>query len=106
MAANPARERKLAEELTQAVGVQALVGINLRIRPLQICGAKNTGCAMPRTGEINHIEIVFLDQPVQMDIDEREDGAGSSTSKQTVLDVLGWERFYKKRILLQSVHAE
>src|SRR5271157_5635628 len=59
-------KRKLLEELAQAFEVFALVGIHLGVRSFQITGSQNTRGAVSWSGEKDHVEIVFLDQPVKV----------------------------------------
>src|SRR5271156_5621550 len=72
VAADSAGERELLEELAQAVNVLAFLGINLRICPLQIRWTQDPRRAVTRAGEKNHVEIVLFDQPIQMNIHERQ----------------------------------
>ena len=82
VAADPAREGELPEELAQPIGIETLFRVGLRVRALEIRRAKNAGCAVPGAGEKNHVEIVFLNQPIQMHVDEGESGAGSPVTEQ------------------------
>jgi hypothetical protein len=43
---------------------------------------------MTGTGDVEHIQIVFLDDSIQMDPNERLAGIGSPVAKEPVLDVL------------------
>ena len=61
---------------------------------------------MPWASEIDHVEVVLLNEPVQMNVDEREARARSPVAEQTILDVLGSQRFLQQRILLQVDHSE
>src|SRR5262249_33532675 len=67
---DPARKRKLLEEFTQSLRVRALFRIYLRVRAFQISRTENSGGAMSRAGQENHVKVVFLNQPVQMNINE------------------------------------
>ena len=66
--ADAAGKGKLLEELPQSLGVFALVGINLRVGSLQVDRTENARSAMPRSGQKDHIEVVFLNQPVQVNV--------------------------------------
>jgi hypothetical protein len=48
---------------------------------------------MPGSSHEDYLLVKFLDQPVQVDVDECEAGAGSPMAEQTVLDMLRLEGF-------------
>src|SRR5271157_561133 len=81
-------KRKLLEELAQPFEVLTLVGIHVRVRSFEITGAQNAGCTVSRAGKKDHIEVVFLDQPVEVNIDKRQSRTRSPMPEQPVLDVL------------------
>ncbi len=70
VAADAAGERELLEELAQALFVLALVRVDLRVRAFQVDRAEHPGRAVPGPGQEDHVEVVLLDQPVQVDVDE------------------------------------
>jgi len=53
------------------------------------------------TDDVNHVQIAFLDQPVEMNIDEVEASGGAPVSEQAGLDVLALERAFQQWIVLQ-----
>ena len=61
---------------------------------------------MSRSGHEDHVLVVFLDQPVQVNVDERQAGARSPVSEQTVLDVLGLERLLQQRVVDEIDHPQ
>src|SRR6516164_2625128 len=69
MTSDSTREGELLEELAQAVDILALFRIDLGVGAFKVAGAQNTRRAMARAGQEDHVQIVFLDQPVQMNID-------------------------------------
>src|SRR6266576_1138193 len=94
------------EELPQAIDVETLFGIDLGVRALEIGGAKDAGSAMSRASQKNHVEIVFLDQAVQMDINKRKSGARSPMAQQTILDVLRLQRLGEQRVIAKVDHSQ
>jgi hypothetical protein len=54
-----------------------------------------------RAGQIDHIGIVLLDQPVQVDINQTEARRRTPVAKQPRLDVLLPQRLTQQRVLLQ-----
>ena len=67
-----AGKRELLEELAQSALVLALFRINLGVSPLEIAGRQNARRAMSRARHEDHVQVEFLDQPVQMNVDERQ----------------------------------
>jgi hypothetical protein len=61
---------------------------------------------VPGAGHEDHVEVEFLDQTVEMDVRERQSGARPPMAQKPVLDVLGLERLFQKRIILKIDHAE
>jgi hypothetical protein len=57
--------------------------------------------AMTGTDDINHVQVVFFDHPVQVHINEIEPGGGAPMPEQTGLDVLKCEWGFEQRIVLQ-----
>src|SRR5690348_12005121 len=82
MAADSAGKRELLEEFAQAVNIQAFFGIDFRIRSLQVCRAKNSRRSMARSRKEDHVEVILLDQPVEVNIDEGEPGTRSPMAEQ------------------------
>ena len=57
--------------------------------------------AMTGADDINHVQIVFFDQPVQVHINEVEPGGGAPMPEQTRFDVFELERGFEQWIVLQ-----
>ena len=70
MAGNSARKRELLEQLFQTGLIQADVRIDLALAAFEIDVADQCRAAMAGAGDIDHVEVVLLDHPVQVDIDE------------------------------------
>src|SRR5277367_2662527 len=71
------RKRELAEEFEHASFVGTLVRINLRVMALEIAVSKRGRRTMTRTGNVEDIQIVFLDEPIQMYPNKGLAGIGS-----------------------------
>ena len=56
---------------------------------------------MTGSDDINHVQIVLVDQPVQVHINEVEPGSRAPMPEQTGLDVLQRERSFEQRIVLK-----
>jgi hypothetical protein len=61
---------------------------------------------MTWTRQKDHVEVVLLDQPVQVDIDEGKAWARAPMAEQAILDVLRTQRFVQEWILQQINHPE
>jgi hypothetical protein len=55
---------------------------------LEITIGQGGGRTMTGTGDVEHIQVVFLDDPIQMDPNERLAGIGSPVAQEAVLDVV------------------
>ena len=56
---------------------------------------------MTGADDINHVQIVFFDQPVKVHINEVEPGGGAPMPEQTGLDVIERERSFEQWIVLK-----
>src|SRR5271169_2126893 len=98
VAGNSSGERKLFEQLLQALFVLRDVGIELAVGALEVGVGDQSGAAVAGAGQIDDIEIVVLDETIEMGVDEVETGGGSKMSQQTRLDVLDLQRLAEQRI--------
>lgn len=56
--------------------------------------------------DINHVEIVFLNQPVEMDTDKTLAWIGAPMADQTLLDVVELQRLPQQRITRKVEHPQ
>jgi len=56
---------------------------------------------MSRTDDIDHVQVMFFDQPVEVNIDEVQAGGGAPVPEQTRLDMLEREGGFEQWIVLQ-----
>jgi hypothetical protein len=101
-----AGERELLEELPQALGVLALVRIELGVRPFEVGGAEHAGRPVARTGYEDNVEIITLDYAIQMGPDERQRRTRAPMTEQALLHVLGLQRLLEERVVLQVDHPD
>src|SRR6185312_10333059 len=88
MAGNAARERELFEEALHALFVARNVGINLGVSTLEIGVRDQAGPTMAWSRDVDHVQIVLLDDPIQLNIDEVQSGRGPPMSEKPWLDVI------------------
>ena len=99
MAADPARKRKLLEQPSQPVRIFGDVAVDFGVGALQIDVGDQGGRAMARSGDKNDVQIVFFDQPVEVNVNEAHARIGAPMTEQPTLDVLDLQRFTKQRIV-------
>ncbi len=101
VARNAAGERELGEEPLHPLLVLRHVGINLAVGSLEIRVGDQRRTAVTRAGDIDHVEVVLPDQPVEVRVNEVEAWRRAPMAEQTRLDVLPRERRLQKRIVEQ-----
>src|SRR5579863_10724334 len=70
VAGNPARKRELFEQLLDSSLVLGNVRIDLAPGSFEVNVAYKRRAAVPGTGDVEHIQVILLDDPVQVHIDE------------------------------------
>ena len=70
MAGYATGKRKLQKQLPQSGLVLADVGIDFTVRAFKIGIGDHGRAAVTRAGHVNHVEVVFFDDPVQMRINK------------------------------------
>src|SRR5262249_39460081 len=69
-------------------------------------GPEDAWGAVTRSREEDHVQVVFLDEPVEVDVNERKAGARSPMAEKPILDVLRLQRLAQERGVLQGKHAQ
>ena len=88
VAADAAGEGELLEEALHPGTVFALVRIDLGIGPLEIRLGQDRRSPVPGAAEIDRVQVVLLDQPVEVDVGEALAGVRAPVTEQPRLDVL------------------
>ena len=101
VAGNSAGKRKLFEQFLHALFVLRDVGVELGVRAFEIGIRDHARAAVAGASEVDHIQIVLLDQAVEMRVDEVQSRRGSQVSQQPRLDMLELERLAQQRIGVQ-----
>lgn len=99
MARDPAGKRELSEQLLHALGVLGAIGIDLTIASLQIGVGNQAWTTVPRPRNVDDVQVVGLDQPVAVDIDEVQPRRCPPMSQQSWLDMLKCQRFFEQGIV-------
>jgi hypothetical protein len=92
VAGNAAGKGELLEEPLQPGLILADGGVDLAVGALEIGVADHGRTAVARAGNIDHVQVVLLDDPVQVRVDEVLPGGRAPVAEQHVLDVHGRQR--------------
>ena len=92
VAGNPRRKRELRKEPLQSNLVPRDVGVHLAVGTLEICVGHERRTAVTGPGNVDHREIPFPDDAVQMNVDEIQTRSRSPVTEQPRLDVFRSER--------------
>ena len=101
LAGDPSGEGELPEQPLHAGGILADVGIDLAVRAVQIVLGHHGVSAVSGAGEIDHIQVIFDDGPVEMGIDEVLAWAGAPVPHDGALQVLFLQRLPQQGIVQQ-----
>ena len=96
-----AGERELLEQPLHPVRVLRDVGIDFAVRALEIGVGHQSRSAVPGPGDVDHVQVVLVDDAVQMDIDEVQPGRGAPVAEQARFDVRQLERLPQQRIVVE-----
>jgi len=94
-------KRKLNKELAQPRLILADVGIDFAVGAFEVGVAHDGRTAVAGSGDIDHVEVVLLDDPVQMYVDEVLPGGRAPVPQQHVLDVRQGQRPLQQRIVIE-----
>ena len=101
MARNAARKRELLEKPFHSGFVLADVGIDLAVAALEIGIGDQGRPAVAGTGDVDHVEIMPSDRPVQMDVDEILSGRRSPMPDHQRFDMRQRQRLAQQRIRVE-----
>src|SRR6516225_12070200 len=96
-----ARERELCEQSLHALLIWRNVRVNLAVGSFEVGVRDQTRTAMSRAGDVDHIEIVLLDHPVQVSVNKVQARRRPPMTEKPRLDV-----FFRERLLEQWVVIE
>jgi hypothetical protein len=94
------REKRTGQT-AKAGFILADVGINFAVSAFKICIADDGGPAMPGAGNVNHVEVVFFNDPVQVRINEILPGRRAPMSEQHVLHIRECQRSLQQRVVVE-----
>ena len=101
VAGNSAGKTELLEQLLHPFGVLANIRIELAMCPFEIGMRHERRAAVPGTDDIDHVQVIFFDDPIEMHAEHVEAGRRAPMAEQPRLDVLPLERFFEQRVIEQ-----
>ncbi len=69
------------------------MGIDLAVRAFEISVGDEAWASVAWPGDVDNVEVVFFDEPVEMDVDEVQARRGAPMTQEAGLDVLEFEWF-------------
>src|SRR6266478_8805227 len=101
MARDASGKRKLREEPLHALLVGRNIWINFAVRALQIGVRDKARPSMPGAGDVDHVEVVLFDYPVQVNIDEVQTRRCSPVAEEPRLDVFLRQGLLEQRVVVK-----
>ena len=101
MARNPARKRELGEKPLHALHILRDSWIDFAVCAFEIGVGDQPRSPMPGAGDVDHIKIEFLDQPIEMRVNEVEARRRAPMPEKARLDVLLLERLTQQGVVEQ-----
>ena len=101
MAGDASGKRELLEKLFHPFGVLRDAGVKLAVAALEIGIRHQTRTAVTGAGNVDHVQVMFLDQAVEMNVDEIQARCRTPMPEQPRFDVLGFEWLPEQRIVVE-----
>src|SRR4051812_21634746 len=89
---NAAGKRELPKQSLHASNVFGDLAVVLAVRAFEVSVRNHRGSAVTRTCDVDHVEVVTTDHPVEMNVYEVQAGRGAPMPEQTRFDVFERER--------------
>ena len=96
---NAAGKGELFEQPPQPLLVLRDVGIDFAVGAFEVGVGHQPGSAVTRSSDVNHVQVLFLDDAVQMGIDEVQSRRRAPVAEQARFDVRQLERLFQQRIV-------
>src|SRR5204862_230130 len=99
VARNAAGETELLEEPLHPLGILGDVWIDLAVSAFEVGVGDQRRPAVPGTDDVDHVQVIMLDDSIQMNIEHIEARRGAPMSQEARLDVLPRERLSQERVV-------
>ncbi len=101
VAGNAAGKGKLREQLLHSRLVLRDVRVQLAVGALQIGVGHQTRSAVAGPGDIDHVEVILRDDPVEVHIDEVQSRRGTPVAQQPRLHMFELQRILQQRVVVE-----
>ena len=101
MAGDSSGKRELEEEPPQPGLILADVGVDLAVSALEVGVADDGRATVPGAGDVDHVKVVLLDDPVQVRVNEVLAGGRAPVSQQHVLHIRERQRSLQQRVVVK-----
>jgi hypothetical protein len=105
VAADMTGEGELLEEALHPFVVFAFIGIDFAVGAFQVHGTKDAGGSVARTGHEDHVQVVFFNQPIAVNVGKAEGRGSAPVAQQAVLDLLWLKGLFQEWVIPQVNHA-
>ena len=78
-----------------------MLGIELAVGAFEPGVGDHPRTAVARPADVDHVQVVFFDQPVAMGVNEVQAGRGAPVPQQPGLDVLEAQRLGQQRVVVE-----
>ena len=89
----------------ETLTVAGVLGPEGRKRVLEPEAREDGGSTVAGADDVEHLLLGLADQPVEVRVDERESGAGTPVTEETVLDVVGGDVALDEGVVLEEDHG-
>ena len=101
VARNTAGKAELLEQPLHALRVLADIGIDFAVGPFQIGVRNQRRASMPRPDDVDHVEVVALDDPVEVNVEHVQIRRRAPVAEKSRLDVIALQWFAQQRVVEQ-----
>ena len=101
VAGDSPRKGELSEEPLHSRSILGNVRIKLAVSALQVCVRDQGGPAVAGASDEDNVQVQFLDESIEMHVDEVETGRRSPVTQKSRLHVLGAEWLAEQRVVVE-----
>src|SRR5262249_35630377 len=98
---NAAWKGELLEQALHPFFILRNVWVNLAVGPLEVSVGHKPRSAVTRAGDVDHVEVMLVDQPVQVDINEVQTRRRAPMTEGRWLDVFLRQRFPQQWVVVK-----
>ena len=96
-----AGEGELAEEFFHSGFVLRDGGVELGVGAFEVGVGDEAGTAVAGAGDVDHVEVVLLDDAIEVDVDEILAGGGAPVAEEAFFDILEFEGLFEERVVVE-----